>query len=130
MTGVFPQALKIAKVVPIFKKGDRTKVNNYRPISILPVFSKIIEKIMKNQITVYFERNFLFSEVQFGFRNNKSSQAAIEKLVTAIMNGFEDHKSTYAIMCDLSKAFDCVSHETIISKLNYYGIKGKELNLF
>lgn len=128
--GIFPETLKLAKTVPIHKKGDPSDANNYRPISIVPIFSKIIETVMNTQLIAYLEQNSILSQSQFGFRRGLSTIDAIEELVSSILMGFENHKSTMTILCDMSKAFDCVSHEILYYKLEYYGVTGAELSLF
>ena len=101
--GIFPQTLKLAKVLPIFKKGDRSLMDNYRPISIVPIFSKIIETVMCKQLTNYFESNNLLAKCQYGFRKGLSSVKAIEDLVSSVILGFEDGSNSLAMLCDLSK---------------------------
>ena len=128
--GIFPQSLKLVKVIPVYKKGDILKPENYRPISIVPIFSKIIELVVHRQLAEYFESNSLFTNCQYGFRRGLSTADAVENFVASIISGFEDHKDTLAVLCDLSKAFDCISHDIIISKLKYYGVHGFELKLF
>ena len=86
--------------------------------------------VIKEQLTAYFESNSIFSTAQYGFRRNFSTVDALEKFISSIISGFDEHKSTLTILCDLSKAFDCVSHTILINKLQYYGITGKELDLF
>ncbi|XP_031358058.1 uncharacterized protein LOC116181770 [Photinus pyralis] len=116
-TNTFPDLMKIALVLPIFKKGDTESMDNYRPISILPVLSKVFEKILCDQIIKYLETNYLLHAHQYGFRKGKSTSDAIINLTTKILNSYE--KSQYAIVSfvDFSKAFDCVVHNIIIRKL-------------
>lgn len=116
----FPSKLKHAIVCPIFKKGDRDSPSNYRPISLLPVFSKVIEKCMANRITGFFEQNNLFTECQFGFRQGRSTIQGILNLVNIMMDAFENREYNATIFCDLSKAFDCVTHDLLLSKLKLY----------
>ena len=75
-TGIFPERLKLAKVIPVFKKGESKLINNYRPISLLPVISKVLEKIIANQLSKYFEDNKLFNDNQYGFRTGLSTEYA------------------------------------------------------
>lgn len=117
---IFPCCLKEAVVVPVFKKGDKNDISNYRPISLLPVFSKIIEKCMASRMALFLEENLLLNDQQFGFRSGRSTVLAILDLVSFILDGFESREHVGAVFCDLSKAFDCVSHELLIKKLDYY----------
>lgn len=118
---VFPSALKIAKVIPVFKnKGSVHHETNYRPISLLPIFSKVIETLMKFQINAYFEDHNLFTQSQYGFRDGKSTTLAVEGLMEFVAEGLEGGLDTYASFFDLTKAFDCVSFEILLKKLTYY----------
>ena len=127
--GYFPEALKYTKVIPLFKKGDSSSIDNYRPISIVPIFGKIIEIILKNRLSFYFESNSLLNTSQFGFRSNKSTTQAVQSVVGAIVEGLEEGRHTLLMLCDLSKAFDCVSHDRLITKIERYGIRGLPLSL-
>ena len=125
-TSVFPEELKNADVIPVFKKGSRNDIENYRPVSILPNISKIFERCIYKQLYSYFD-NFL-SKYQTGFRKGYSTQqcllAMIEKLKESI-----DNKGVYAaLLTDLSKAFDCLPHDLLIAKLHAYGVELNALN--
>lgn len=128
-TSTFPDLLKLAKVIPLHKKDCVNDVGNYRPISILPLFSKILESVIKKQITHYFESSNLLSASQFGFRANLSTTLAIEKLCDLINKGFENGEYIYAQFLDLSKAFDCVSHDILTGKLHSYNFDTNSINL-
>ena len=118
---MFPTVLKIARVIPVFKqKGSSDDQTNYRPISLLPIFAKILESLMKDQITNYMENNNLFTQDQFGFRNRRSTTLAIDRLTEFVSRGWEDGLDTYASFFDLTKAFDCVSFDILLQKLQYY----------
>lgn len=127
--GIFPQMLKTAKVIPVHKKGGWEAPDNFRPISLLPIFSKIFETLLKNQIYDYFESNSLLSAAQFGFRAGLSTIDAVEKLTDVILDGFSAGGYTGVTLCDLSKAFDTVDHSVLCSKLEHYGVHGKALEL-
>ena len=126
-TGVFPDALKIAKVKPLYKKGDNFCLNNYRPISLLPTISIIFERVMFTQLYSYLNANNLLSEQQYGFRSQHSTELACVKLVdyiTTEMDNIKKIKTPTAIFLDLSKAFDTLNFNILLNKLQYYGIDG------
>ena len=105
-TGEFPEQLKIAKVIPILKKYDNLQFNNYRPISLLPVLSKVIEKAICNQLTHFFQTNNLFFENQYGFRPGHSTEYAALELTDRIITDMDKNHFPLNIYLDLSKAFD------------------------
>ena len=122
--GQIPDDLKIAKVIPIYKKGDRSLFTNYRPISILPVFSKIIERLAYNRIVQFLEQNNILSENQFGFRKGRSTDTAILSLVESFYEAIEEDKIMIGLFIDFSRAFDTISHPILLKKLAYYGFRG------
>ena len=123
-SGVFPEQMKIAKVVPLFKAGDKGSFNNYRPVSLLPQFSKILEKIFLNRLDSFLEDSKILSECQFGFRSKCNTTHAILQLIENITDSLDNKKSTIGIFIDLKKAFDTVNHGILTQKLNKYGIRG------
>ena len=130
LQGKFPEKLKYAVITPVFKSGDKTKVKNYRPISILPCFSKIYEKIVYKQLYEHLTLHNLLFEKQFGFQENHSTDHAALLLTEKILDSFDKNEFTASIFIDLSKAFDTVDHDILIKKLNYYGVSGVALQWF
>ena len=120
--GIFPNQLKIAKVVPIFKTGDDTLFTNYRPISLLPSTSKVVERVIFNQLYTYFETNKLFYGSQYGFRKRHSTEFAALELVDKLLNMMDKGQVPLGIFLDLSKAFDTLDHKIMIKKLEFYGV--------
>lgn len=127
--GIFPDVLKPGRVVPLFKKGDVTDLSNYRPVCVLPTLSKILEAAIKSRIVKYFEDNNMFTIAQFGFRKGKSTEMAIRKVIYYILDSLDFSNRCASIFCDLSKAFDCLRHDILILKLQYYGFQGVELSM-
>lgn len=128
-TGIFPAHFKIAKVVPIYKKGDRTDINNYRPISLLPTLSKIWEKLLNTQLQEKLDEYEVIIDDQYGFRKNHSTINAVQKLVMEVNKLKRERKVVCAVFIDVSKAFDSCSHELIINKLFNIGLSNNSLLL-
>ena len=122
---LFSNELKLAEVLPIFKKGDALLKENYRPVSILSHVSKIFEKLVFNQIEKYFES--IFSNVLTGFRKNHGTQNALVKMIELWKKALDENKNIGAIFMDLSKAFDTLNHNLLIAKLNAYGFSKNSL---
>jgi len=120
----------LAKVTPIFKAGDKFHVGNYRPISVLPLLSKIIERAVHNQLYSYLTTSGLICDNQSGFRTNHSTATTLIDVQDFILKNMDSGRATGAIFLDLKKAFDCVNHSLLIEKLYSYGIKGNSLEWF
>ena len=129
-SGIFPDALKIAKICPILKSGDRLDCKNYRPISILPCMSKVYEKILFNRLTSYLDKNKLIIDNQYGFRRGHSTYMPLLDLCSDISAAIDNNEFAIGVFLDLSKAFDTVNHEILVKKLHHYGVRGLPLELF
>lgn len=128
--GHFPSTLKISKVVPIYKKGDSTKLGNYRPISLLNNFSKIFEKVMHYRLTNYFNKYHIIYSGQYGFRKFHSTTYALFDSINLVQTKLSQNLHTMGLFLDFSKAFDSVSHSILLAKLDHYGIRGVALDWF
>uniref|UniRef100_A0A8C7XUM2 Reverse transcriptase domain-containing protein n=1 Tax=Oryzias sinensis TaxID=183150 RepID=A0A8C7XUM2_9TELE len=126
-TGRFPNQMKIAKVIPIYKSGDKHQFTNYRPVSLLPQFSKILEKIFNDKLALFIEKYNIINENQYGFRENRSTSLAIIDAVEEITNALDKKKYAAGIFIDLKKAFDTLNHDILLDKLEVYGIRGLAL---
>ena len=129
-TGQVPSILKIAKVKPVYKKNDNTICDNYRPISLLPIVSKIFERVVHKQLSLYLSENKLLFKSQHGFRQNHSTETATLELVDKVMKHLDNNETPISIFIDLSKAFDTLNHDILLHKLSFYGIRGTALNWF
>ena len=129
-SGIFPFELKITNVVPIFKTSDEMVFSNYRPVSVLPVFSKLLERLVYNRLIAYITNNKLLYEYQFGFQKGKSTHLALILLVDKITEALDRGECVIGIFLDFSKAFNTVDHNILMMKLEKYGIKGIALQWF
>ena len=127
--GTFPKPFKIAIIKPVHKAGDKTLLNNYRPISILPYLSKILEKIIYIRLMTHFNDNNILCDNQFGFRNGHSTYMPILLLQDQVTKGFEQNLISCGIFLDLKKAFDTVDHDILCKKIQAYGITGNFLSM-
>lgn len=128
-TATYPDQLKTSIVVPIYKSDDPKIINHYRPISLQNSISKIFENCIKLQIITHFSKHSLFSLNQYGFIKNKSTDLALERHITEIVNNVDNRKPTLAVYLDFTKAFDLVDLNILLYKLEKYGIRNNSLNL-
>ena len=129
-SGVFPNAMKIAKIVPIFKSGDKTDVKNYRPISLLPVFSKLFEKLMLNRLQAFFTNHNVLNPHQHGFRQHYSTNTAMTDMLDFITKSIDNKLKVLALYLDGSEVFDSLNHSILLSKLEHYEVRGTVLSWF
>lgn len=122
-TGKVPTIWKAAKIIPLRKKDDSLELKDLRPISILPPGSKVLEKIVHYQVTQYLEMHHILLNIQSGFRKNFSTTTALLKINDDIFRALDNSLITIIVLLDMSKAFDSINHDLLLSKLHYYGIK-------
>ena len=128
--GIFPDFLKIVKVIPIHKGNSIQDMNNYRPISLLSIFDKIIEKLMHSRLYKFLEDSNILYDKQYGFRKGNSTIFSLIEITEKIKESIDKNKYGCGIFIDLRKAFDTVNHNILLSKLEHYGIRGSSLNWF
>ena len=129
-SGVFPDKMKGAEIVPLYKSKCRMEPGNYRPISLLVTVSKILEKIMYKQTYSFLDENNQIYHSQYGFRARHSCENAISDLVSQILKNQQQNKFTAALFLVLSKAFDTLNHKLLIDKLEIYGVRGTALDWY
>ena len=122
--------LKIANVVPIYKTGNEHVFSNFRPVSVLPFFSKLLEKLMYNRLMDFITRNKLLYKHQFGFQKGKSTNMALMLLIDKITKALDNGNCVVGIYLDFSKAFDIVNHDIVLQKLSMYGVQDIALETF
>ena len=123
--GIFPDMMKIAKIIPLHKGGDSQITDNYRPISLLPVISKVLERVVYDQTVQYLSDNDIVYS-----RKHHSTSDAVMNLVGEALRAFESDQMVLSIFVDLRKAFDSVSHQVVLEKLKLLGILGTEFKWF
>lgn len=128
-TGTFPDNMKIARVVVLHKGGATDCIGNYRPISILPLFSKIIEKALNSRLSGHLQKHNLLSTHQYGFQSGKSTESALLEIRDKIIANIENQQYTIGIFLDFNKAFDSIKHDILFSKLPSYRLRGIALEL-
>ena len=122
--GIFPNQLKIANIIPIFKSGDMEQVGNYRPVSLLTTFSKIFEWIFYDRLKSFLKKQKILYDLQFGFHEEHSTYMAITILMDKVIRALEKGHYVIGLFLDFSKAFDTVNHNILLKKLEHYGIRG------
>ena len=127
--GHYPDSWKIARVSPVFKQGDPTSFSNYRPISVLSVFSEIFEKIIQKRILSYLHKQSSVLGTQYGFRQGHSTYMAIMDMVENVREAWEKDEHCLGIFIDFKKAFDTVDFSILFAKLENLGIRGLPLKL-
>jgi hypothetical protein len=125
--GIFPKLLKNALITPIFKSGSHADPSNYRPISILTVFSKLLEKLFYSRLIAFVDKHNILHSNQFGFRKHKSTTTAIASVLSNLLSNYSSNKKAVLALLDLKKAFDFINHDLLLMKLKHYGVRGTPL---
>ncbi|MBM3938999.1 MAG: hypothetical protein FJ333_10175, partial [Sphingomonadales bacterium] len=128
--GIFPSALKCSRTVPVFKNGNKNLCDNYRPISLVPTISKILEKIIAIKLSNHLDINKLLYKHQYGFQRGKQTEQNLIHLLNFVSNSLNNNKICMGIFLDIKKAFDCVPHDLLFKKLHGLGIRDKALDWF
>lgn len=130
LNGVFPKAWKDANIIPVPKSNKTNEISNYRPISILPTLSKILEKIVAEQLNEYLNKKNILPVTQSGFRERHSTTTALLEVTDELFRARDSNKETFLILLDLSKAFDTLNHSTLCKKLSYFGLSDNAVLFF
>ena len=128
--GTVPALWKVARVTPLYKSEDKLLVENYRPISVLPVLSKVLERVMHTQMCPYLDHLSLLYKHQYGFRHGRSTAQAVGQLNNFVLDAMDGHKVTGMLFLDISKTFDSINHKILLGKLEHIGISSRSLRWF
>ena len=128
--GVVPDLLKITKVISVYKNNECYRLNNYRPISILSIFEKVLERLMFNRLKKFLDKNDVFYKYQFGFRKNHATSHALMDVTDFIYKALDEGKFVFGLYIDLQKDLDTVAHNILLYKMQHYGITGIALEWF
>ena len=127
--GYYPNGMKVGKVTPVYKKGEKNDENNYRPITILTQFNQIFERLLSKRLLNFFDKYNVITKKQFGFQKNHCTDHATLDLKEYVLENMENKEVLAILFIDMQKAFDTVNHEILLHKLNHYGIRGKVYKL-
>ena len=122
--------MKIVKVIPVYKNNDRYLLNNYRPISILSIFNKVLERVMFKKLQKFSDKNDIFYKYQFGFQKNHATSHALMDVIDFTYKALDEGKFVFGLHIDSKKAFDTIAHNTLLYKIQHYGIRGIALEWF
>ena len=122
LIGTFPEKLRLACVTPIHKANSKLALTNYRPISVLPVLSKLLEQLIYKRLSNFLDKNKIIYDHQFGFQKKKSTSTAVLDIYSKLIDSIEQKKNLMLVFLDFAKAFDTVNHDILLNKLECYGI--------
>ena len=129
-SGIFPETMKLAKIIPLYKSKEASELSNYRPISILPTLSKVLERLIYNRVYSFLTRENLLHKSQYGFRHKHSTINAVSDFYLQALQSIDKNETVISMFLDLSKAFDTLDHTILLKKLSFYGIRGLSLKWF
>ena len=127
LEGHFPSKLKSAKVIALLKKGNSELASNYRPISLLPLFSRVFERIIYNKLYTFLTANNIIYPLQFGFQKDRAIDHVLIGMIEMIRLTLDNKRFGCGVFIDLQKAFDAVNHNILIAKLEHHGVRGNVL---